>query len=69
MDFATLFLGAALVLLPLIGAGLVAAMILLERPKADLAPAGAATGQPQPAGRACHRRQRAAGSQRRKAKA
>jgi hypothetical protein len=70
MDFSTLFLGTAMALLPLIGAGLLAAMVLLERrSEARLAPAGAGTGRGQQpaAGRARTRRQRCAGGRRRKA--
>lgn len=32
MDFSTLLFGAAMAVLPLVGAGLLAAMVLLERP-------------------------------------
>ncbi|MFZ1105346.1 MAG: hypothetical protein WAN86_21255 [Hyphomicrobiaceae bacterium] len=40
MDFSTLLLCAALTILPLIGAGLLAVMVLLERPE-PLTPATA----------------------------
>ena len=37
LDFSTLLLGAALTILPLIGAGLLAALVLLERPEPAIA--------------------------------
>jgi hypothetical protein len=67
MDFSTLFLGTVLTLLPLIGAGLLAAMVLLERPGARLAPAGASSERAPSSGRGRARRQRAAGGRRQKA--
>jgi len=58
MDFSTLLLGTAMTLLPLIGAGLLAAMVMLERNGTRLSPA-AGTAEAQPSGRARTRRQRA----------
>jgi hypothetical protein len=67
MDFSTLCLGTAMTLVPLIGAGLLAAMVLLERPGRGLAPAAAQEGRTQSNGRGRARRQRTAGDRRRKA--
>ena len=37
LDFSTLLLGAALIILPLTGAGLLTVMVLLERPEPETA--------------------------------
>jgi hypothetical protein len=45
MDVSTLLLGTVLTVLPLLGAALLTAMVLLERPGAQLAPAAPFAGR------------------------
>jgi hypothetical protein len=59
MDLSTLAFGAMITVLPLVGAGLLAAMIMLERPSGQLVPAASGAGRGRGNARARRSRRRA----------